>query len=186
LALPALIEPSANRSAGSFSRPLGRNGRSVIAIPRERVLAAAERATYPVRMPYRHVLVVCDGSSEGYEAVRAASELAVRDDAQLTVAAVVELEGTSRCFGSGRTTWNDVLLDAAASDLERARPLVRTPADFTVLIGPMATASAEAEREYGCDLIVVGERPRRWLGRALRRDRAKALRRRTNCPVMPL
>jgi len=138
------------------------------------------------RMPYRHVLVVCDGSSEGYDAVRAASELAARDCARLTVAAIAELEGPSRGCVYGRSTWNDVLLDAAAADLERARSLVQSPAQFTVLAGPMAGAVLAAERELGCDLIVIGERPRRWHRRVFTRDRAKALRSRAQCPVMPL
>ena len=68
------------------------------------------RATYPSGMPYRHVLVVCDGSSEGDEAVRAASELALRDHATLTVAAVAELEHPGRCRAVGADAWNDVLI----------------------------------------------------------------------------
>jgi nucleotide-binding universal stress UspA family protein len=137
-------------------------------------------------MPYRHVLVVCDGSSEGYEAVRAASELAVRDHARLTVAAVAELERPSPRCQFGSSTWNEVLLDAAAADLERARRIVESPARFTVLSGKMALAIAAAERELGCDVIVVPDRPRRRLSRILRRDHSKAVRSRTQCPVVTL
>ncbi len=75
---------------------------------------------YPVAMPYRHVLVVCDGSSEGYNAVRAASELAVRDHATLTVAAVAELDHPGRCSSFGVGGWNDTLIEAADDDLDRA------------------------------------------------------------------
>lgn len=72
-------------------------------------------------MPYRHLLVICDGSSEADDAVRAASELARRDRAKLTVA-------------------EDAIMPPAPS--------------------------------------------RRRLGRLLPRDRASALRRRANCPVL--
>jgi nucleotide-binding universal stress UspA family protein len=139
-----------------------------------------------VPMPYRHVLVVCDGSSEGYEAVRAASELAVRDHALLTVAAVAELVRPNRGCQFGTSTWNEVLLDAAAADLDRARRVVESPARFTVLSGNVALAIAAAEEELSCDVIVVPERPRRRLSRILRRDHTKAVRGRTHCPVMTL
>jgi nucleotide-binding universal stress UspA family protein len=136
-------------------------------------------------MPYRHVLVVCDGSSEGYEAVRAASELAVRDHAALTVAAVADLEHPGRCSSFGAGAWNDVLIEAADADLDRARAVVEGPAQFTVLTGEMAPALADAKRQLGCDLIVL-PRPGRGLGRILRRDHSKAVARRTGCPVLPL
>jgi nucleotide-binding universal stress UspA family protein len=136
-------------------------------------------------MPYRHVLVVCDGSSESYEAVRAASELAVRDRATLTVAAVADLEHPGRCSSFGVDGWNDALIKAADADLDRARGVVEGPARFTVLTGEMARALADAERQLGCDLIVL-PRPGRGLGRILRRDQSKAVARRTGCPVLPL
>ena len=143
------------------------------------------RATYPSGMPYRHVLVVCDGSAEGDKAVRAASELALRDHATLTVAAVAELEHPGRCSAFGAGAWNDVLIEAADADLDRARGVVAGPARFTVLTGPMGRALADAERQLGCDLIVL-PRPGRGLGRIFRRDQSKAVARRTGCPILPL
>jgi nucleotide-binding universal stress UspA family protein len=137
-------------------------------------------------MPYRHVLVVCDGSSEGDEAVRAASELAVRDHALLTVAAVAQLEQPGRSCQCGTSIWNDVLLDSAAADLERARALVDSPARFTVLTGSIGPALADAESELGCDVIVLAAPPRRRLIRIFTRDQARAVRRRTRCPVTTL
>jgi nucleotide-binding universal stress UspA family protein len=136
-------------------------------------------------MTYRHVLVLCDGSSEGYDAVRAASELAVRDHATLTVAAVAELEHPGRCSSGGLRAWNDVLIEAADEDLDRARGIVEGPAQFTVLTGPTERALVEAERQLGCDLIVL-PRPGRGLGRVFRRDHSKAVGRRTGCQVVPL
>ncbi len=136
-------------------------------------------------MPYRHVLVLCDGSSEGFDAVRAASELAVRDRATLTVAAVAELEHPGRCSAFGPGAWNDMLIEAADEDLDRARGVVEGPARFTVLTGPMERALAEAERQLGCDLIVL-PRSARGFTRIFRRDHSKAVGRRTGCQVMPL
>jgi len=136
-------------------------------------------------MPYRHVLVLCDGSSKGYDAVRAASELAVRDHAALTVAAVAELEHPGRCSSFGVGGWNDTLIEAADKDLDRARGVVEGPARFTVLTGPMERALADAERQLGCDLIVL-PRPGRGLGRIFRRDHSKTVGRRTGCQVVPL
>jgi nucleotide-binding universal stress UspA family protein len=135
-------------------------------------------------MPYRHLLVVCDGSSEADEAVRAASELAMRDHARLTIAAVVELGTPGRGCGAETITWNNVLRDAAAADLERAAKVVDSPAHFTVLTGPLGRAIADGARELGCDAIMLPPRPRRRLSRILSRDKAPSLRRRTTCTVL--
>jgi nucleotide-binding universal stress UspA family protein len=90
-------------------------------------------------MAYRHVLVICDGSSEADDAVRAASELARRDRAKLTVAAVVELARPGRDCTVGASTWNEVLRDSARADLDRAaRASTSRPAS------PCSTASLPA------------------------------------------
>jgi nucleotide-binding universal stress UspA family protein len=136
-------------------------------------------------MPYRHVLVACDGSPAGYAAVRAASQLAVRDHASLTVAAVADVEHPGRCASFGVGAWNAALIDAARAELEQARRIVHSPARFTVLTGPMDRALADAGQELGCDVIVLPRRGRGLSG-IFRRDQAKAMRRRTDCPVMPL
>jgi nucleotide-binding universal stress UspA family protein len=133
-------------------------------------------------MPYRHVLVMCDGSSEADEAVRAASEIALADHARLTVAAVVEFEQPGRGCGAWSRTWNDVLRDAAQADLARAAKVVESPAHFTVLSGAPETALADGARELGCDAIMLPSRTR--LARILSRDRASVLRRRTSCAVL--
>jgi len=135
-------------------------------------------------MAYQHVLVVCDGSSAGDEAVRAASELARRDRARLTVAAIVELERPGHGCQFGGSTWNDVLRDAASADLDRARTVVDSPAHFTVLCGPPRRALVDGVRELGCDAIMLPQRPRGRLTRLLSRDRAEALRRSTDCTVL--
>jgi nucleotide-binding universal stress UspA family protein len=135
-------------------------------------------------MPYRHLLVICDGSSEADDAVRAASELARRDRAKLTVAAVVELERPGRSCVPGTSTWNEVLRDAARADLDRAARILDSPAAFTVLYGEAARAAAEGARVLGCDAIMLSAPSRRRLGRLLARDRASALRRRATCPVL--
>lgn len=135
-------------------------------------------------MPYRHLLVLCDGSAEADEAVRAASELALRDRALLTVASVVELERPGRGCQLGSDTWNDVLRDAAWAELERARAVVQSPARFTILAGAPGRALADGVRELGCDAVMLPSRPRRRLNRLLSRHRAAAVRRRITCPVL--
>jgi nucleotide-binding universal stress UspA family protein len=137
-------------------------------------------------MAYQHVLVVCDGSSEADEAVRAASEIALRDRARLTVAAVVELERPGRGCQFGASTWNEVLHDAASADLDRARSVVDSPAHFTILAGPPGRALVDGARELGCDAIILPPRPRTRLRRILSRDRALAVRRRTGCDVLQI
>ena len=89
-------------------------------------------------MSFGHVLVLYDGSAEAGEALTAASALASRDHALLTVAAVVELEGRSIGCSIGASTWNEVLRDAAHADLQRAAGLVDMPARFEVLCGRRA------------------------------------------------
>lgn len=138
-------------------------------------------------IPYRHLLVAYDGTSEGEEAVVAAGLLAERDKARLTIAVVVELERPLRLatrWSRGTGVWNDVLLDRARADLEYAARIASTPADAIVLIGTPDRALPDAVDELGCDAIVLPPRPRGRLKRLLRRDHVAAIRRRTSCEVI--
>jgi nucleotide-binding universal stress UspA family protein len=132
---------------------------------------------------YAHLLVLCDGSAASDAAVRSASLLAMRDHAQLTVAAVAETEPPSRGCIVGTDAWNEALREAASDDLERARRVVESPAHFVVLCGSRSRALADAARELGCDAIMLA-RPRRSLGRLLARDLTSTLRRRADCSVL--
>ena len=147
-------------------------------------VCARRVSTYALPMPYRHLLVICDGSAEADDAVRAASELARRDRAKLTVAAVVELARSGRDCTGGASEWNAVLRDAARADLDRAAGILDSPAVFTVLYGEPARAAAEGARVLGCDAIMLPAPSRRRLGRLFARDRAPALRQRAACPVL--
>jgi nucleotide-binding universal stress UspA family protein len=142
---------------------------------------------YGDEIVHRHLLVAYDGTSEGEEAVVAAGLLAERDQARLTIAAVVELERPSRLatrWSRGTGVWNDVLLDRARADLEHAARLASVPAELTVLIGTPARALSEAVNELGCDAIVLAPRPRSRVKRLLRRDHLAAIRRRVSCEVV--
>ena len=137
------------------------------------------------RIAYRHVLVAYDGTSEGDEAIVAADLLAQQDRSRLTIVVVVELERTLRWvtrWPRGTSVWNDVLLDRARADLERAARLVEAPADLTVLFGPPHRAIPEGAKEFDCDATC--SRPRRRLARLLCRDQAAAIRRRASCEVL--
>src|ERR1700727_1854418 len=101
-------------------------------------------------MAYRHLLVAYDGTSAGEEALLGADHMAHRDGARLTIVVVVMLEQPLRWvtrWPRGTRVWNDVLLDRARADLERAKELVEAPADFTVLFGSPPQALPEGAKE---------------------------------------
>ncbi len=128
-----------------------------------------------------------DGTSEGDEAIAAADLLAQRDGSRLTIAVVVELERPLRWvtrWPRGTSVWNDVLLDRARDELERAARLVEAPAELTVLFGPPNRAVPDGAEEFDCDAIMLPPRPRRRLARLLSRDQAVAIRRRTTREVL--
>jgi nucleotide-binding universal stress UspA family protein len=133
---------------------------------------------------FRSVLVYCDGTPESDEAVRAASQLARRDDARLTLAAVAQLERPRVGCGIRTETWNEVLRDAANADLARAAGLLDSPAHSTVLCGEPNQAIADCAAELACDAIVLPPTRRSGVARMFARDRATAIRRLTPCAVV--
>jgi nucleotide-binding universal stress UspA family protein len=138
-------------------------------------------------MAYRHLLVAYDGTSEGDEAILAADQMARRDRARLTIVVVVLLELPLRWvtrWPRGTPVWNDVLLDRARADLERAKQLVEAPAEFTVLFGSPYQALPDGAEEFDCDAIMLPPRRRGSLARLLSRDHAAAIRRRAACDVL--
>jgi nucleotide-binding universal stress UspA family protein len=138
-------------------------------------------------LPYRHILVAYDGTSEGDEAIVAADLLAQQGRSRLTIVVVVELERPLRWvtrWRRGTSVWNDVLLDRARADLERAARLVEAPANLTVLFGEPRQAIPDGTREFDCDAIMLPPRPRRRLARLISRDQAPAIRRRASCDVL--
>jgi nucleotide-binding universal stress UspA family protein len=138
-------------------------------------------------MACRHLLVAYDGTSEGDEAIAAADLLAHRNRMRLTIAVVVVLEEPLRWvtrWPRQTSVWNDVLLDRARADLQRAASLVQAPAELTVLFGPLKRALPEGAKEFGCEAIMLPPRPRHRLVRLLSRDHAAAVRRRTTCEVL--
>jgi nucleotide-binding universal stress UspA family protein len=138
-------------------------------------------------MAYRHLLVAYDGTSEADEAIIAADIMARRDRTRLTIVVVVLLEQPSRWltrWPRGTSVWNDVLLDRARADLERAEQLVGAPAEFTVLFGSPHRALLEGAEEFDCDAIMLPPRRRSSLARLLSRDHAAAIRRRAACDVL--
>jgi nucleotide-binding universal stress UspA family protein len=138
-------------------------------------------------LPYRHILVAYDGTSEADEAIVAADLLAQQGRSHLTIVVVVELERPLRWvtrWPRGTSVWNDVLLDRARADLDRAARLVESPASLTVLFGPPRQAIPDGAKEFDCDAIMLPPRPRRRLARLISRDQAAAIRRRASCDVL--
>jgi nucleotide-binding universal stress UspA family protein len=157
------------------------------AFPRHQAASVVRDGDTLDGIAYRHLLVAYDGTSEGDEAVIAADLLAQRDEARLTIVVVVELERPLRSvtrLPRGTSVWNDVLLDRARADLQRAGGLVETPAELTVLFGPARRALPNGAMEFDCDAIMLPPRPRSWLRRLLSPDPAGAIRRRTRCEIL--
>jgi nucleotide-binding universal stress UspA family protein len=127
---------------------------------------------------YQHILVEYDGTSDGDAAVLAAGNLASRDGARLTIVTVVVLEQTMRRvtrLPMLTSVWNDVLLDRARADLERADQLLDAPAQCTVLFGPRTKALAAGAAEFGCDAIMLVAPKSRWGLQLLHRRRSSRL-----------
>lgn len=138
-------------------------------------------------MAYKHLLVAYEATSRGDDAVVAADLMARRDRTRLTIVVVVVLERPLRWvtrWPRGTGVWNDVLLDGARADLERAARLVEGPAELTVLFGDPRRAVPEAATEFGCDAIMLPARPAHRLARLLSPQHATAIRRRAACKVL--
>jgi nucleotide-binding universal stress UspA family protein len=136
---------------------------------------------------YQHILVAYDGTTEGDAALLAAGSLAKREGARLTIVTVVALERPIRRLTRlpmGTSVWNDVLLDRARADLERAARLVDVPAERTVLFGSGAKALAAGVEEFGCDAIMLPAPRFQRLTKLLRIDRSRRLKRRTAVPIL--
>jgi nucleotide-binding universal stress UspA family protein len=136
---------------------------------------------------YQHILVAYDGTSEGDAALLAASRLATRDGARLTIVTVVALERPIRRITRLpmlTSVWNDVLLDRARADLERADRLLGRPTERTVLFGSQTDALATGAEEFGCDAIMLPGPRFRWLAKLLHLDRSRRLQRRATVPVL--
>lgn len=136
---------------------------------------------------YQHILVEYDGTSDGDAAVLAAGNLAVRDGARRTIVTVVALERATRRIGRlpmSTSVWNDILLDRARADLERADRLLDTPAERTVLFGSQTKALAAGAGEFGCDAIMLPAPRSRWLAGLLYRRRSRRLSHLARVPVL--
>jgi nucleotide-binding universal stress UspA family protein len=136
---------------------------------------------------YRHILVDYDGAFEGDAALLAAGELARRDGARLTIVTVVGLERPIRRitrFPMLTGVWNDVLLDRARADLDRAGRLLDVPAERTFLFGSHTKALAAGAAEFGCDAIMLPAPRHPRMAALLHLDRARSLQRRARLPVL--
>ena len=117
----------------------------------------------------------------------AARKLATRDGARLTIVTLVTLERPIRRvtrLPMLTSVWNDVLLDRARADLDRADRLLDMPAERTVLFGPQTKALAAGAEEFGCDAIMLPGRHSWWPAKLLHHERSRRLQRRAAVPVV--
>jgi len=137
---------------------------------------------------FHHILVVCEDSPDGDDALFAASGLAQQTGSKLTVAAVadVNMPGRKLCCGSGAACLNYTEREDASARLRRARLLLTDgpDAEFVVALGSRATALIAAAAENECDLIVVPASPHSRIPGLSVSDDARRLRRLATVPIL--
>lgn len=135
---------------------------------------------------FRHILVVCEDSPDGDQALFAAAGLAEQTGSKLTVAAVADINmpGHKRCCGSGAMCLNYTEREDASARLRRAALLLTDgpDAEFVTALGSRAKALVVAAAEHECDLIVVPASPRSRIPRPT--DGARRLRRLSTVPML--
>lgn len=113
---------------------------------------------------FHHILVMCEDSPDGDQALFAAAGLAEQTGSKLTVAAVadVNMPGRKLCCGSGAACMNHIEREDAGARLRRARLLLTDgpDAEFVVALGSRAGALIATAAQRECDLIVVPASPR--------------------------
>ncbi|MGE5407560.1 MAG: universal stress protein, partial [Syntrophothermus sp.] len=139
-------------------------------------------------MGFSNILVVCEDTPDGDLALFTAAGLAEQCGAQLTVAAVadVNMPGNRRCSGSGGMCLNRTEREDAKSRLRRARLLLSEgpETEFVTALGARAKALVAAALEHDCDLIVIPASPRSLIPILPSRDDAPRVRRLATVPVM--
>ena len=136
----------------------------------------------------RHILVVCQSTADGDQALFTAAALAEQTGARLTVAAVADINmpGRRRCCGSGAMCLNHAEREDAASRLLRAELLLTDgpDADFITTYGVRATALIQEAAHRRCDLIVIPASPRSKIPGWALGDDARRVRRLATVPIL--
>lgn len=108
-----------------------------------------------------HVLVFYEPSRPGDASLGHAAEIAARAGARLTVVTVAVAEPEDGCCDTRAGYWNEVVLELAGEELDRARDAIgpKTDADFRVVSGrSVPTALAHEAQRSGADVVVVPRR----------------------------
>jgi nucleotide-binding universal stress UspA family protein len=134
---------------------------------------------------YRAILVVADGSSDGDEAVRHATALALDQGARLVVMTVVPTTFAHPVDASTAA----VKIDIAASWRRDHQRLVSSlplglSIESRIAEGHPPSAIVRAARASRCDLIVMRAQNRRWHCRAWLGSTSAAVVRRSDVPVL--
>jgi nucleotide-binding universal stress UspA family protein len=104
-----------------------------------------------------HIIVLCERTRQGDEAIRKAANIATRTGAGLTLVAVTE-RVNSGCCDLRSASWNCVVQELAADDLVRAKRVLGPSlvVEAGVVAGPSVSgAVAEEAQRCGADMIVL-------------------------------
>lgn len=134
--------------------------------------------------PLRHVLVLFEPGCSGKAALDLARELAERDDAGVTVLAVVPMAPSGTRCGNSASEFNDIVRDAVADELDQARAQLVEIGDraaFRLLVEGSDPPLPEWVRGAGVDVVLLPSR-RRPL-RSRKHPAAGALERTTDAEI---
>jgi nucleotide-binding universal stress UspA family protein len=142
-------------------------------------------------MAVGHILCCYRPGARADRALRAASQLALRERAELTIAVVREARGAARaCCGMTAGYWDQLLDEADQDDARQAQEIAgsgRVPTRVVILRGPRAPELiSDYARDEHCDVIAVPARSLLAGGDALPRRTVRRIRKSAPCEVIEL
>lgn len=143
-------------------------------------------------MTHRRILCALDFSAPSEAALKAAEQLALRFDAELVVAHVVEPVLAPAAFGPLPTTVAQVRVEAEDAAKDRLREIVAglsargVRATSVLESGPAADTLVEIVRARGVDLVVIATHGLTGLEHALLGSVAERVVRLCPCPVLTI
>ena len=143
-------------------------------------------------MPPQHVLLCYLGPADRDEVLREAAQLCDESGAELSVVVpVIDAPVPDGCCGIQGEHWRRLMDEETQDAAERAERLLRgwgcPPANLVVDVGAsVGDVVSRAAHRFGCDVVAVGRKRRRWSTRGLSRRERRALNRATPGTVLEL